>query len=410
VTTQQQVSSEDEAHGGSARAPAVRVLRLFSRLNVGGPSLHVVHLTVGLRAFGFETLLAVGREGPREGNLLSWAQSRGVECRQIAGLGREIRPVSDSRSLIEVYRLMRRFRPAIVHTHTAKAGLLGRVAARVAGVPIRVHTFHGHVLRGYFGPLRTHAFRRLEARLALSTQMLVAVSEAVKRDLVELGVAGPERIRVIPLGLDLEPLARSPLPRGALRGPGRVAEGAPLIGCVGRLAPIKDLGTLLEAVARVHRVRPDVRVALVGDGEERALLEARCEGLGLSGVVCFHGWKHEMEQVYGDLDVVVNSSRNEGTPVALIEALAAGRPVVATRVGGTPDLLADGRHGLLVPPGDPEALAQALLRVLAEPGEAAARARAGREYVLARHTTARLLRDVDRLYRELLDAARMQAA
>ena len=408
MAIQQHVSSEGETHGGSGQAPAVRVLRLFSRLNVGGPSLHVVHLTVGLRAFGFETLLAVGREGPREGNLLSWAKGRGVECRQIAGLGREIRPVSDSRSLIEVYRLMRRFRPTIVHTHTAKAGLLGRVAARLAGVPIRVHTFHGHVLRGYFGPLRTHAFRRLEARLAASTQMLVAVSEAVKRDLVELGVAGPERIRVIPLGLELEPLA-GPLPRGALRGPAGVAPAAPLIGCVGRLAPIKDLGTFLEAAARVHRVRPDVRVALVGDGEERGLLEGRCEGLGLSGVVCFHGWKHEMDQVYGDLDVVVNSSRNEGTPVALIEALAAGRPVVATRVGGTPDLLADGRHGLLVPAGDPEALAQALLRVLAQPDEAAARARTGQAHVLRHHTTARLLRDVDRLYRELL-GARVQAA
>ncbi len=306
---------------------------------------------------------------------------------------------------------MRRFRPAIVHTHTAKAGMIGRLAARFAGVPVRVHTFHGHVLRGYFGPLRSYAFQRVEARLAHDTSALVAVSEAVRQDLVALRVADPARIRVIPLGLDLAPLAQGALPRGALRGAAGVPGDVPLLGCVGRLAPIKDLGTFLEAAALVHRARPEVRFALVGDGEERALLEERCAALGLSGVVCFHGWLHAMEQVYGDLDVVVNSSRNEGTPVALIEALAAGRPVVATRVGGTPDLLGENVRGWLVPPANAPALAQAMLHVLSHPDEALARAEAGRAHVLERHTTGRLLRDVDRLYRDLLagDAARAAA-
>jgi glycosyltransferase involved in cell wall biosynthesis len=405
------VSNESEAYEVRDAPRKVRVMRLFSRLNVGGPSLHVVHLTAGLRSFGYETLLAVGREGPREGNLLGWARQQGVECVQLAGLGREIRPLSDSRSLVEVYRLMRRFRPAIVHTHTAKAGLIGRLAARLARVPVRVHTFHGHVLRGYFGPWRSRVLRGLEAHLARRTTALVAVSEAVRRDLVGLGVVtDPARIHVIPLGLDLTPLSREPLPRGALRGPAGVAAAAPLVGCVGRLAPIKDLGTFLEAAALVHRARPDVRFALVGDGQERALLEERCAALGLSGVVCFHGWQHVMEQVYGDLDVVVNSSRNEGTPVALIEALAARRPVVATRVGGTPDLLGEGLRGLLVPPADAPALARALLHVLSNPGEALARADAGRAYVLECHTTGRLLRDVDQLYRDLLARHSVRAA
>lgn len=379
-------------------------MRLFSRLNVGGPSLHVVHLTVGLRSRGYDTLLVVGREGPREGNLLDWAQTRGVECLQLAGLGREILPLSDSRSLVEIYRLMRRFQPMIVHTHTAKAGLVGRLAAGLARVPVRVHTFHGHVLRGYFGPLRSHAFRLLERGLARSSSALVAVSEAVKRDLVELRVAPASRIRVIPLGLDLEPLTGA-LPRGGLRGPGRVPADAPLVGCVGRLAPIKDIATFLAAAAQVRRVRPETRFAIVGDGEERSLLEQLSRRLGLSDAVHFHGWQAEMERVYGDLDVVVNSSRNEGTPVALIEALAARRPVVATRVGGTPDLLGDEARGLLVAPGDPQALAQAVLQVLGRPDEAAARADAGRAFVLERHTTRRLVDDVDRLYRELLAAA-----
>lgn len=380
-------------------------MRLFSRLNVGGPSLHVVHLTAGLRPLGYETMLVVGREGPREGNLLEWARTRGVECTQVAGLGREIEPVSDVRALVGIYRLMRRFRPTIVHTHTAKAGLVGRIAARAARVPVQVHTFHGHVLRGYFGPLRSHAFRLIERGLAHGSSALVAVSQAVRRDLVELRVADAARIRVIQLGLELEALCGA-LPRGALRGPARVPAEAPLVGCVGRLAPIKDLSTFLAAAALARHARPELRFSVVGDGPERAVLEQATRRLGLCDAVHFHGWQHDMPSVYGDLDVVVNSSRNEGTPVALIEALAARRPVVATRVGGTLDLLGVDERGWLVPPGDPRALAAAVLDALARPAEAHARASAGQAYVLEHHTHTRLVRDVDALYRELLGAAR----
>lgn len=381
--------------------PEVRILRVFSRLNVGGPSLHVVHLTAGLRARGYETLLVVGREGPREGNLVEWARSRGVECLLMKGLGREIRPVADLVATVRLYALMRRFNPVIVHTHTAKAGLLGRLAAIVAGVPVRVHTFHGHVLRGYFSPRINALFRWIETWLARRTHALVAVSEAVKRDLIDLGVTVDSNIRVIPLGLELETLA-GPLPRGELRAEAGVPSHVPLIGCVGRLAPIKDLGTFLEAAARLRVVLPEARFALVGDGEERALLEECVVRTKLSDCVHFHGWKYDMAKVYGDLDVVVNCSRNEGTPVALIEALAAARPVVATSVGGTPDLLAGGAHGLLVPPGDAPALAEAILATLRAPEAAAARARTGQAYVLARHARERLLADMDSLYRELV--------
>lgn len=387
----------------------IRVLRMFSRLNVGGPSLHVVLLTAGLRERGYETRLVVGQESPHEGNLLDWAGKRGVACEQLAVLGREIHLLRDARALLAVHRLVREFRPHVVHTHTAKAGLIGRLAARWAGVPVIVHTFHGHVLRGYFGPLRNALFRALERGLGRRSSALVAVSEAVKAELVELRVAPAERIRVVPLGLELEPLAGT-LPRGELRQALGLSADAPLVGAVGRLAPIKDLGTLLEAAALVRARRPEVLFVFVGDGEERATLESRAAALGLADAVRFAGWRRDLRQVYGDLDLVVNSSRNEGTPVALIEALAAARPVVATRVGGTGDLLAEGRHGWLVAPGDPAALAAALLEALDRPEEARARARAGQAHVLRRHGLARLLDDVDRLYRELLAAPRRTAA
>jgi glycosyltransferase involved in cell wall biosynthesis len=391
------MTSSDEGAGG------VRVVRVFSRLNIGGPAVHVILLSAGLRPQGYETRLVVGQESAREGNMFPLAAENDVVCEQLAGLGREIAPLSDLRALVGLQRLFRTWRPTIVHTHTAKAGVLGRIAARAARVPVVVHTYHGHVLREYFSPPKTAFFRWLETRLASVADALVAVSDTVKADLVDLGVAPAEKIRVVPLGLDLEDLSGE-LPRGVLRGEAGIAADVPLVGMVGRLVPIKDAPTFLEAARRVRALQPAVRFALVGDGEERPALEAECARLEMNGTVRFLGWRRDLAAVYGDLDVVVNASRNEGTPVALIEALAASRPVVATRVGGTPDLLADGAHGRLVPPADPGALAEAIVKTLEESEAARRRALAGREYVLRRHSAARLVRDVDALYRELVAA------
>jgi glycosyltransferase involved in cell wall biosynthesis len=381
----------------------LRVLRIFSRLNIGGPSLHVILLSSGLRPLGYETRLVVGRESPREGNMLPLAAEKNVVCESMVGLGRDIAPLSDLRALAGLYRLMRAWHPAIVHTHTAKAGVLGRIAARTAGVPTVVHTYHGHVLRGYFSPATTALFRWLETRLATTADALVAVSESVKQDLVALGIAPETRIRVIPVGLDLAHLAKG-LPRGRLRAEAGIPERAPLVGMVGRLVPIKDVPTFLRAARIVGEAMPEARFALVGDGEERAALESLSRELGLDGKATFFGWRRDLPAVYGDLDVVVNASRNEGTPVALIEALAAAKPVVATRVGGTPDVLGEGERGWLVPPGDPGSLARAVLETLEGSEAARGRALAGREYVLKRHSSDRLVRDVDALYRDLREA------
>src|SRR5437899_5847158 len=209
----------DEVSGAVADAPCprpTRVVRLFSRLNIGGPSLHVILLTAGLGERGYETRLVVGREAPSEGNFLDLARARGIDYVQLAGLGREIRPLADVVTLWQVYRMLRGWRPVIVHTHTAKAGVLGRVAARLAGVPIVVHTYHGHVLRHYFGPLRTALFRRLERVLNRVTDVAVTVSAALRADLIAMGVCPPEKIRVVPLGLELARFTAA-RPRGAVR-------------------------------------------------------------------------------------------------------------------------------------------------------------------------------------------------
>jgi glycosyltransferase involved in cell wall biosynthesis len=370
---------------------------------VGGPARHVILLTAGLGVRGYRTLLVIGRESPREGNLLDVAAAEGVACQQIAHLGREIRPLKDLRVLWTLYRQMRAQRPHIVHTHAAKAGVLGRLAAWLAGVPVVVHTYHGHVLSGYFGRVRNWAFRQIEATLARGTTVLVTVSAGVKQALVDLRVAPPERIRVVPLGLELDALAGA-LPRGSLRREAGFSDQAPLVGIVGRLAPIKDLPNFLRAARRVLDRMPEARFSVVGDGDERARLESLAHELGLADVIHFHGWRRDLAAVYGDLDVVVNCSRNEGTPVALIEALAAGRPVVATAVGGTPDLLGEGRWGRLAPPAVPDVLADAIVETLRGGDPVRGRSHAARLHVLEQHSSRRLVEDIDALYRGLLAA------
>ncbi|MBX7131464.1 MAG: glycosyltransferase, partial [Fimbriimonadaceae bacterium] len=254
--------------------PPSRVLRVFSRLNIGGPSLHVIHLSAGLVDHGFETRLVVGTTDPREGDFLDLAEARGVDLTVLPELGRAIRPLNDMRALSRLYWLMRRERPAIVHTHTAKAGALGRIAARLARVPVVVHTYHGHVLSGYFHPLTSLLFRGLERGVGHATDAILTVSESVKSDLVRLGVAPESRIRVLPLGLDLAPLAGS-LPGGALRAAAGWARDTRVVGIVGRLVPIKDLDTFIDAAVILASAKDDIRFAVVGDGEERARIQAR---------------------------------------------------------------------------------------------------------------------------------------
>ena len=377
----------------SSSEEKIRVMRIFSRLNVGGPSIHVVLLTADLDPARYDSTLVLGKEELHEGNLYELAQSKNLEPVIVPTLGRSIRPVDDFRSFITICRLIALHRPHVVHTHTAKAGALGRIAAPLMGVPVTVHTFHGSVFTGYFRKLPAAIYTLVERALARVTDAIVAVSPAVAEELAKKRLAPRHGIHTIPLGLELERF-RSPPAKGRLRARLGLDRNIPLIGCVGRLVPIKDVPTLLSAWTRLE----GAHLALVGDGPERARLESLARTLGVASRVHFTGFLSELETVYPDLDLVVNSSRNEGTPVALIEAMAAGIPVVATSVGGSPDLLQGGALGDLVPAGDPEALARALERALRRRDETDSRTHAARAAVLEHHRAKRLLHDMDTLY------------
>jgi glycosyltransferase involved in cell wall biosynthesis len=390
----------------------IRVLRVIGRLNVGGPSIHVVNLVAGLDPSRYEQLLVIGHESPAEGSMLDYALSRGVWPHRIQEIVTAFNLAPrDGIALKRLFSLMRLYRPHIVHTHTAKAGLLGRVAARLAGVPIIVHTFHGHVLHGYYGPVQNWALRRMERTLAWFSHRLVAVSEQVKKELVEYGVAGPERITVIPLGLDLEPYLDAGVRRGEFRREMGLSSGAKLVGIVGRIFPVKNHALFLESAARIATAEPVARFVIVGDGLLRFALEQQARDLGIAERVVFTGWRSDLAPIYADFDVLVVSSNNEGTPLSAIEAMAASCPVVATRVGGVPDLISDYESGRLVPPRDAEALAGAVLDLLHHPEMAQAMGRNAMIAARERFDVKRLVHDMDHLYRELLDerAIRLEA-
>jgi glycosyltransferase involved in cell wall biosynthesis len=387
------------------QSESIRVVRVISRMNIGGPATHVVLLNAGLDRRGYDCLLVTGSEGAGEGSLRDLAVSSNLRLAMIPELGREIAPWSDLVTLVKLYRLMRRERPHVVHTHTAKAGFVGRIAARLARVPVVLHTFHGHVFHGYFSPAKTRLFLLIERLGARLSTRIITISPRLREEIAQFGVTGRERIEVIPLGFELESFASQPRGTGDFRRSLGLPMDAKLVGAVGRLVPIKNIPLLLEAAATARQEDPDIRVVLVGDGELRGELEAGAEALGLGQAVTFAGWRRDLASVYADLDAVVISSHNEGTPASLIEAMATGCPVIATRVGGVPDLIVDGETGRLVPPGDREALATSLLALFREPERTARMADLARGRVLERHQATRLVADVDRLYRELLTAA-----
>jgi glycosyltransferase involved in cell wall biosynthesis len=387
-----------------ARPDRLRVLRIISRMNVGGPARHVAILHAGLDPRHFDSTLVYGTEGMTEGSLRSLLGTASNTV-SIPELGREISPLADSVTLARLIRLMREIRPDIVHTHTAKAGFAGRVAARMTGVPIIVHTFHGHVFHGYFSPRKTAVFLQLESRLAGISNRLVTISPRLRDEIAGYGVADAKKIDVVPLGLRLAPHGTHPRRTGDFRQAMGISEDALLIGAVGRLVPIKNLGLLLEAASLARRNVPNLHVVFVGEGELRQELAEKANALGLASVVTFAGWQHDLPAVYADLDATVVTSHSEGTPACLIEAMASGCPVIATSVGGVPDMIIPGVTGQLTPPGDANALATAIVHLVKEPEQARSMANQARGEALARYDEQRLVTDMERLYLQLARVA-----
>jgi glycosyltransferase involved in cell wall biosynthesis len=377
-------------------------MRVIARLNMGGPAHHVGFLSGLLDPARYETILFHGEVGAGEAALSSTADRYSVRREIVPGLRPELRPLDDLRALVALVRAVRRFRPEIVHTHTAKAGMLGRLAAlSIRPRPIVIHTYHGHVLEGYFGPLLNAFYRTLERGLGLVSNVLIGVSSATVDDLVRLRIAPRSKFRVVPIGLDLEPfLTLSPDDGNEFRNEAG-ANSHVLLTFVGRLVPIKRVDVLLRAVARA--ADPRLRLAIVGDGELRAELEALADELGIRDQVWFAGYRAEMLPVAAASDIAVLSSDNEGTPVSLIEAGAAATVAASTRVGGVADVVTPAT-GVVVPAGDGDALGDAIAALAADASRREQMGARARAHVRERYSVERLVRDIDELYAELLSA------
>jgi glycosyltransferase involved in cell wall biosynthesis len=392
-----------------SRQPPVRVARVITRLNIGGPSIQATRLTSALDAHGVQTRLFHGRLGEGEGDM-SYLIAPGADAVYIPSLCRPLSPLNDLRALVRLYRELSRLRPSIVHTHMAKAGMLGRLAAAAynltRGASPRaqvVHTYHGHVLDGYFSPFMTAVFIAIERGLARLSDRIVAISPAIRDELLQTYRIGREsQYRVIPLGFDLAPFAAvDDRARAAARQALALPDDVPVVATVGRLTAIKQHRLFLDIVKRVASAHPNLVALIAGDGELRAELEGGAAALGITNNVRFLGWRRDLAAIYGATDVFLLTSRNEGTPVALIEAMASGVPGVSTDVGGVRDVIDSVEVGLRAPFGDAERLAAHVNGLLADPPRRAAMGARARARVVERYSLDRLVGDVAALYRDL---------
>ena len=395
----------------------IKVLRIIARLNIGGPAVHTILLTEGLNNNEFDSILVTGTIDKGEKDMLYFAKSKNVMPIIIPQLKRKINLFNDAIAFWKIFCIVKKERPDIIHTHTAKAGALGRGAGVLYNLTSvhkckLIHTFHGTVLEGYFGWLASRIFLLIERISGFFTDTIIVVSGSIKKDLLSKKIGSPQKIAVIPLGLELEKLLALNFDN---------ARGSLLrIGIVGRLVPIKNhrlfLGAAKEFLDNYKESSMPLRFIIFGDGELRQELEEYALQLGIKELVDFHGWGLDVCEIYQNIDVIVLTSLNEGTPVSLIEAMAAARPVIATEVGGVRDLfvkntdyIANTSHnirtyanGILFNSGDAEGLVEAL-KILQEDSQLRKEmGNSGRLFVRDRFSKERLIKDIKMLYNNTL--------
>ena len=412
---------------------ATKIVRIIARLNVGGPARHVVWLTDGLQAPEYDSILVAGTVPPEEDDMGYFAAEMGVEPVIVPEMSREISP-QDALTIWKIYRLLLRERPDIVHTHTAKAGTVGRLAgllyrwltpATLLGHPRRcrfVHTYHGHIFHSYYGRMKTRIFLVIERTLArFATDRIVVISNQQRQEIHEsFGVGRARQFAVVPLGLDTKPFADWQKRGQELRDQLRLKRDDILVGIIGRLTEVKNHQLFLEAAAQWKQEYSEnlsggmVHFAIIGDGQLKNALMEKAAELDISESVSFLGNRRDLENVYPALDIVALTSRNEGTPLTLIEAMANARPLISTAVGGVIDLLGGEisrntgasfvvrERGVSVPSGDAAAFAAGLDHLVANLTLRREIGERGLQFIAANYSIERLLDDVRTLYADLL--------
>jgi glycosyltransferase involved in cell wall biosynthesis len=392
-----------------------RILRILNRFNLGGPTYNAAYLTKYMPD-AYETLLVGGMNDPSEKNSEFIVNQLGIQPLVIRQMRREISPLKDFRAYDEIGRIIKEFKPHIVHTHASKAGALGRLAAIRHGVPVVVHTFHGHVFDAYFNQYKASVYKNIERFLAKRSSGIIAISENQKTDLAEkYKICNPDKIRVIPLGFELDHFRENQEEnRRVFREKYQLDDHEIALGIVGRVVPIKNHLMFLKALKIIQeqgRVR--VRAFIIGDGESRQVIERSASQMGLDHTfwpkegrradLTFTGWITRMDQVNAGLDIVALTSLSEGTPVNLIEAQAAGKPVVSTQVGGVENVVIPGHTALLVEKNDHESMAEKISTLAANHDLRKEFSQRGWEHVIGKYHFTRLISDMTDYYEELLE-------
>jgi len=389
-----------------------KVLRIINRFNLGGITYNVSYLTKYLPA-DYETMLIGGPEEEGEESSLFIPHSLGLKPRIIKELRRSINPLNDYFAYREIKKIIREFKPDIVHTHASKAGAIGRLAAAHSGVPVIIHTFHGHVFNNYFSSFKTNIFKSIERVLAKKSTAIIAISQIQKYQLTEIHkICPPEKMVVIPLGFDLERFTQDiPAKREGFRKKYSIADDELAIGIIGRLAPIKNHYLFIDAIEHLlSNTKIKFKAIIIGDGETKPALINYIEQKKLSYTLgseskvtfVFTSWIKEVDIALAGLDLVCLTSDNEGTPVSLIEAQAAGRYIVTTNVGGIKDILNEGA-GLLSEPGDSDQYKKNLLEAVTNFETLNRNTAQTQKLILEKFSYKRLCNDMDQLYRKLLE-------
>jgi len=373
----------------------ITVMRIIARMNVGGPAVQVSGLMRGFDAQVFDQELVTGYCAADEADYLEKVATD-VKAVRIDGLGRSIKPRADLTALFAIVKEIRRFKPDVIHTHTAKAGVVGRIASILSGHrSVRVHTFHGHLLNGYFGAGKTRLVILVERFLASFTDQLLAVGEKVKDDLLAAGIGNQSKFGVMPPGLQLAEVPS----RASARKELGLNDDAIYCAFIGRITQIKRPDRFLDVVAEIKFRGIDLHFVVAGAGELLQYCQDRAESENLP--VTFLGWREDIEVVLAAADFVLLTSDNEGTPLSLIQAGMVGIPVVATNVGSTNEIVVNGETGLLTDLSVKE-LSEAVAKLATDSALRAKMGAAGKEYTVARYGVDRLVKDHQDLYLKLL--------
>jgi glycosyltransferase involved in cell wall biosynthesis len=382
------------------------VCHIITKLELGGAQQNTLFTVSHLNPSRFQSVLITGEPGMLDSEARGL---QGVAFHQVPTLVRPIRPWADFRSLCSLTALLLKLKPVIVHTHSSKAGILGRFAARLAGVPIVLHTIHGFGLTRNQHPFLRRTLLALERLAAPCTTRFFAVSEANRRLGIYLGLFSPDRCTVIRSGVDLPALRGTRVDVRAKKQELGLPAAGPVVGMIAPFKPQKAPLDFVRMAELVHRARPDVQFLLVGDGELRGAVEAEVARLGLSSVMRLTGWRRDVAEIMRCLDLFVLTSLWEGLPRVYLEALASGVPVVGTRVDGAPEVIIEGVTGFLCEPGDVQGLAGRVLYLLAHPEEAGRIAQNGRDLPLE-FDIHEMVRQLEREYDRLLGRVHRKAS